>query len=466
MASGNAFVSLLNNKNKNKDSVRENYSGLMDNITKQRENVLNTPTKESIEADLYSKPSQNWGEAFWQGRGARKKVDALENGKGEMLNYLMEVGQAATKMNAEYAREQHAKEIALPLMKKYNELAPNLTPEQRIEAANQIRARLSEVLGQELPPVIDTGGSKFENWVTRDPQTGNVKYFDLLAELNPNGDNDLNSLQRMAVEQQRFNNEMATRQLDQADKGLKIRNREAETAEQNADSRTAKLIKELVGEELDAKEDFLRTAPRIVEIVDKYPQIWGSLAQLRWENEDPNYWNLKMRNLMSSGAEGQAAAEMVKYINKMQIDVARGFTRPNQFLEKKGSKAVPNFNMPAASFRKIMGEQIMDANEDVQKLNKRVKAVSGRREDQFYDAFSGKQEYTPPEAPPSLGMRDTTPVQGATPQKNAGTAEGQGSGITIVLYDPETKQEEVKSVSDLNQAIAQAKKVGLEVRIK
>lgn len=213
MASGNVFASLLSNKNKNKDTVQDNYKGVMDNITKQRENVLNTPTKESIEADLYSKPSQNWGEAFWQGRGARKKVDDLENGKGGMLNYLMEVGQAATKMNAEYAREQHAKEIAVPLMEKYNKIAPNLTPDQRIDAANQIRARLSEVLGQDLPPVIDTGGSKFENWVTQDPETGNVKYFDLLAELNPNGDKDLNSLERMAIQQQQFNNTLDTQKL-------------------------------------------------------------------------------------------------------------------------------------------------------------------------------------------------------------------------------------------------------------
>jgi|GEM_PF-6917835 len=217
MASGNVFASLLSNKNKNKDTVQDNYKGVMDNITKQRENVLNTPTKESIEADLYSKPSQNWGEAFWQGRGARKKVDDLENGKGEMLNYLMEVGQSATKLNAEYAREQHAKEIAVPLMEKYNKIAPNLTPEQRVDAANQIRARLSEVLGQDLPPVIDTGGSKFENWVTQDPETGNVKYFDLLAELNPNGDKDLNSLERMAIQQQQFNNrsEIGKMHIDQ-----------------------------------------------------------------------------------------------------------------------------------------------------------------------------------------------------------------------------------------------------------
>jgi len=241
-------------------------------------------------------------------------------------------------------------------------------------------------------------------------------------------------------------------------KELLLREREAETAEQNADSKTVKLIQELVGEEIDAKEDFLRTSPRIIEIVDKYPQIWGSLAQLQWENEDPSYFEAKRRNLMNSGEKGQAAAEMIKYINKMQIDVARGFIRPNQFLEKKGSKAVPNFNMPAASFRKIMGEQIMDANEDIQKLNKRIQAISGRRQDQFYDAFSGKKEYIPPAAPKSLGMRDTTPLQGAD--------SGKGSGVTIVLYDPETKQEEVKSVSDLNQAIAQAKKVGLEVRIK
>lgn len=208
--------------------------------------------------------------------------------------------------------------------------------------------------------------------------------------------------------------DLRSTQADLMGDRLNLQNRRAETAEENARIAAervklskANTIHKTVGEELDAKREFLRDAPRITEIVRKNPGIFQSLAQIQWSNPDPTYFETVTRNLVGkfrNPEDKRDIAVLVKAINKMKIDVSKGFVRPNQFLEKTAAGAVPNFNMPPEAFLKVMDNMIDDAEYDAKKYEQRIKAIDNE-EGQLAKAWIN--------SPQSQGM--SQPIQNSDP---------------------------------------------------
>lgn len=231
-----------------------------------------------------------------------------------------------------------------------------------------------------------------------------------------------------------------TAQADLMGDRLDTQNRRADTAEKNARIAAervklskANTIQKTVGEELDAKREFLRESPRIKEIVKRNPRIFQSLSQIQWSNQDPSYFETVTRSLADNFRNPQDREDiafLTKAINKMKIDVSRGFSRPNQFLEKTAAGAVPNFGVPPDTFIKILDNMTEDAQYDAQKYEGRIKAIDSE-EGQLAKAWiNSPQSPTPQQSQVNSGMvmmiDPNTGLQEPIPQNQVERAEQLG----------------------------------------
>lgn len=259
-------------------------------------------------------------------------------------------------------------------------------------------------------------------FVTLDRATGEKSIRTYQSMMTPDAWNELQKRNleniKMGIQQQNADVysrsvnssiELHKAQIDEMPQKMAVRQQEANNAVNNYEIKVGKAIKGEL-EELDAKNEFLRDEPRITEIVKRNPGIFQSLAQIQWSNQEPSYREMATRNLMDLARNPQDKndiAVLTKAINKMQIDISRGFARPNQFLEKKGSAAVPNFGMPPEAFLKVMNNMKEDANHDVAKINRRIKAFDQTHDQRFYNASvqeNQPQQSTPPATPANAGQ--------------------------------------------------------------
>jgi hypothetical protein len=453
-------------------------------LSKQAEVIEKTPEEEGyfdsaskmLQQGNGGRPLRGWQlalQGFYDGAngGKNKKKIAQLDKIADTLSYIESAGRDASEKLAQQRKMAEAQQAITPSLNNYLLNAHKISPRDRVDFLNTLVKHYNQMTGSDF--MIDSVDGVDPSKITLSSSQSGMLPLNLMESPLFAGIKDQQETEKLQKLSEEWNRQHLINETTKADadlmranteatyapQSLKVRQGELLVSQQNANAKTVKLINDVVGEELDAKQDFLRSAPRMVEIVDKFgDKLWGTLKSLQWQNQDPSYWAMVTRQWNGSSAEQQAAAEMVKYINKMQIDVARGFQRPNQFLERKGSQAVPNFNMPAASFRKIMGEMAQDANEDVLKYNKRLQAISGDKESPFYGAWQGTGHYVPPDVPSHLQSRDATPVQGEGIQV---TAERGGGRHTITLFkDGATK---TIPTSDYAKSKALAKQRGYGV---
>lgn len=120
-------------------------------------------------------------------------------------------------------------------------------------------------------------------------------------------------------------------------------------------------LAETLGKKIDSSREFLTIAPKMEQIVNDHPDIFQSAIDAVWrENKEPGYISNMVKSVQDKWNPEKVAAltSMVKYINKMTLDVANGFSRPNMFIEKIGSKAVPNLDMNPQGFKDVLKEMI------------------------------------------------------------------------------------------------------------
>jgi hypothetical protein len=242
-------------------------------------------------------------------------------------------------------------------------------------------------------------------YVGFNPKTGFINYIkpdgkpDVYDVSHIAGEDAVKNIKSNYLEQQKVDtqNRLANStinlhnvQADYLPKTLNIRQQEADTAAINANTKIGKVIHETVGEGIKAADEFLRDAPRIKEIVKRNPGIFQSLSQLQWSNQDPTYIDMQLRKLVDmtkNPQDKQDIAILTKFINKMQINVSKGFTRPNQFLEKKGSASVPNFGMPPEAFLKVFEHMEEDYKHSRSRDEKILKAIDKTKASDFTKAW-------------------------------------------------------------------------------
>ena len=137
-------------------------------------------------------------------------------------------------------------------------------------------------------------------------------------------------------------------------------------------------LTESFGKKIDSSKEFLAIVPKMKDIVEKHPDIFQSAIDATWrESSEPGYMNNFLKDVQNKWNPDKVAAltSMVKYINKMTLDVANGFARPNMFIEKIGSKAVPNLDMNPQGFLKVLEEMEQENKSSLQNNLKRLQLL-------------------------------------------------------------------------------------------
>ena len=323
-------------------------------------------------------------------KSTAKKQEALDK-YDRVMEYYRGVTEDATKRNEWYQKREFAKQKYLPQMLTYAQSVNTLDPQSRKMMLDDIMNGYNESIGEDNKVVsidgsnpflvtVKNGDGKLQILDTRNLFDGDANAQAVLSPLYP----QYLEKQQLARQQQEFDNKVKERQL-----GI-MEERIGETArrnDQNADKLDAKLT-ETIGKKVDSAAEFLRIVPQMEKIVKDYPDIFQSAMDAVWrENETPGIMTNLIKDAQNKWNPDKAKAltSMIKYINKMTLDVANGFARPNMFIEKIGSKAVPNLDMTPAAFLEILHEMSGEKKREIDNNNKRLRLLSQNKElpDQF-----------------------------------------------------------------------------------
>lgn len=189
---------------------------------------------------------------------------------------------------------------------------------------------------------------------------------------------------------------------------------------------------------IESAEQFLEIVPKMEKIINDYPDIFQSAADAVWrDDEKPGMAKNIVRSLQEkwNPEKIKALTSMIKYINKMTLDVTNGFARPNMFIEKIGSKAVPNLNMTSDAFRDMLYEMKDEKTTEIQKHKSTLSQYNPKEENKFFhrsDEGSNAPAPTKPQTPVNKEL----------------------SGNTITIVDPDTGQTQQIDEAYLDTAIA------------
>lgn len=206
--------------------------------------------------------------------------------------------------------------------------------------------------------------------------------------------------------------------------------------DQNAMKSDTKLS-ETLGKKIDSSREFLTIAPKMEEIVKNHPDIFQSAIDATWrESKEPGFINNMLKDVQNKWNPDKVAAltSMVKYINKMTLDVANGFARPNMFIEKIGSKAVPNLDMNPQGFLKVLEEMKYENETSIKNNLSRFDLLKSDMDSGISDQY----------------RESTNEVMG----------QNKGSANTVTIINPETNETVNIDESQLDAAISGGWQVG------
>lgn len=360
--------------------AKERRSGLLSSIdtnaglaTKAYEADVGQPTQYDNDAQMFSefgkmfsapndRPrgiARNIGAGFATGLAAGSRSSAIEERQQKLgkyqkqMDYLKAAGDAAMKQNQWYADQEHKLETIKPfaiggLEVSYSGMDYATGNDRMRNIMDQAKLADPSIKGDYVGYVPN---SPIVNM--RDPD-GNITAFSLSSIV---GEDVVKRVQENYINQQKINTE---KEFAPVKYGV-MQERIDETRRRNDQgaSKHDMKLSETLGKKIDASKEFLTIVPKMEEIVTKHPDIFQSAIDAMWrESREPGYASAFVKSMQDKWNPEKVAAltSMVKYINKMTLDVANGFARPNMFIEKIGSKAVPNLDMNPQGFLKVLGE--------------------------------------------------------------------------------------------------------------
>ena len=305
---------------------------------------------------------------------AKRKEDYDKYEK--VMDYLGEVNNAAIERKQWYETREMARQQFLPQVLSYADNIDRLDPQSQRIMAQNILDGYSRATGDDLKLVSIDGSDPFMVTVQTPKGAQILDVRTLFA-----GDELLQ--QKMAMKmpeyqmklqeereakQRKFDLEQQKIDLEAEYAPMKYETQQRrieETARRNDQAAIKSDIKlgETLGKKIDASREFLVRAPQIKDIVNKYPDVFQSVVSSIWKEEkEPGFIKNFIKSVQNKWDEDRIAAFKVleKDINKMTLDVANGFSRPNMFIEKIGSKAVPNLDMNAKGFLVALDNMISE----------------------------------------------------------------------------------------------------------
>lgn len=392
------------------------------------------PTAADDDANMFSTMRQQLGGGSGPQRGWRGAMSAIFTGlelgaksKGnderrEMARKMMDtfsslegIANEAGRRNEVYAKKAALQEQLTPELEALTKNISKLPYDDVVKVGSGIVDRINQSSGTNYKiSMIDQQNGKV---LLTEAGKPDQKYdlFEMFPKIRE--EQNIDYLTKKALETQEFQNKLSMKNADIAQQNADTYVKTANTSARNTDLKNIAAIDKIVGGKISAKQEFLRDAPRLRAIVESDPEMMQSLAQIQWANETPGYIETQIRKL-STALNPQRAKNLgiaAKMINKMQLDVAKGFTRPNMFIEKKGAQSVPNFNMTADALVSVLNTMEEDYKSDVADYNAMAKAIDSTADHAYTDALTNPHQATiSPENPLPL-----------TPEEQQGAGKAQ-----------------------------------------
>jgi len=299
--------------------------------------------------------------------GSRTKATAEKKSKYEkhanVVNYLQQAQGEALKQNQWYEQEERRMETVKPfavggLEVAYSGMDYATGNERMRNIIEQAKIADPRIKGDYIGYVPN---SPIVNLRTQD---GEIIAYSLS---NLVGEETVKRVQHNYIEEQKLADNRAEAPLKYGTMKDKL-----EQTKRRNDFMALKNDMSLVkafGKKIDASREFLGIVPDIREIATKHSDIFQSAGQVLWRNDkEPGYMDNFLRTAHQKMAPEKADAitKLVKYVNKMTLDVANGFAQPNMYIEKVGGRAVANQNMTAKGFLDIVDLMEKEARESLE----------------------------------------------------------------------------------------------------
>lgn len=330
-------------------SPHEDDADLFDDIA----NSANSPggRPRGLGANLVSGISKGvaYGSRSMATSEKKEKLGKHEN----VMKYLRESQAAITEQNQYYAEQEKKLETVKPfaiggLEVAYSGMDYNTGNERMRNIIEQAKLADPSIKGDYIGYVPNSPIVNLRN------EKGDIIAYSLS---NLVGEDVVKRVQGNYISEQK----MKTEQQYAPVKYQMMGDRLEETKRRNNQSALKQDIKlsETLGKKIDSSREFLTIVPKMEKIVNEHPDIFQSAIDATWrEASEPGFMTNMLKDVQNKWNPEKVAAltSMVKYINKMTLDVANGFARPNMFIEKIGSKAVPNLDMNPEGFKQVLQE--------------------------------------------------------------------------------------------------------------
>ena len=312
---------------------------------------------------------RNFGAGLAEGAAHGSRSKSIEEKKGKydkfnrVMEYFQEANQAAIEQNQWYEKRESAKREMMPQVLAYMDNIARLDPQSQRIMAQDMLAQYGDLVGENFKLSAIDGSNPFLMTIQSDK---GQQLFDLRSMFAGDEAIQQSIAMKMPEYQMKLQQERADKERDFQIREEALANRSGaidQTRRKNdqlANKADTKLS-ETLGKKIDASREFLTIAPKMEKIVIDHPDIFQSAIDAVWrESKEPGYISNMTKDLQNKWNPDKVAAltSMVKYINKMTLDVANGFARPNMFIEKIGSKAVPNLDMNPQGFLNVLGEMV------------------------------------------------------------------------------------------------------------
>lgn len=340
---------------------------------------------------------RNFGAGLAEGAAHVSRSKAIEEKKGKndkfqkVVEYLQAVNDSAIEQNQWYEKREAAKTRMMPQVLAYMDNIDSLDPQSQRIMAQDMLAQYGDAIGENFKLSTIDGSNPFLMTIQSDK---GQQVFDLRSMFAGDDAAQQAIAMKMPEYQRKLQQERADKERDFALREEKLamereylpekynvqRERIEETRRRNdqtANKADTKLS-ETLGKKIDASREFLTIAPKMEKIVIDHPDIFQSAIDAVWrENKEPGYISNMTKDLQNKWNPDKVTAltSMIKYINKMTLDVANGFSRPNMFIEKIGSKAVPNLDMNPQGFLNVLGEMVEENKASIRNNQERFELL-------------------------------------------------------------------------------------------
>ena len=352
------------------------------------------PTSGDVSADTFTRmadsfqgpEAKGWGgaaKAFMIGMAGGARQSSILDRKKDLekyervMDYLSAVNQEAAQRNAEFDKINQAKLTMQPKVAGFLQDLPRMSEVEIELGQRKLLDDYNALAGTDFKSAGFQGGSpQVALIIDGKNQTERVdlpSFFEIpgfeenlkLAMPNVRAEatqKQQNKREDQAIkqEQNQLGWENIKQRKDFHDPANILQEKGAKTAAEVQQKEIPKL-----DELISKSERGLRNLDEMDQIIQGNEDILQSQLMNLWMTEEPSMLGNALRSLgmKVSPEKSTAITKLNKFLNELVVDKASLFSRPNMFIEKVGSKSVPNWMMTPDAFKDMLAHMKSEVEE-------------------------------------------------------------------------------------------------------